>query len=89
MRFSKPALPVVLFFTALSLSAPPAWGQATGSILGTVIDSSSALVVGAKVTVTNVNTNVSHEAVTNGAGYYQIDNLIPGEYTVAAEMHEV
>ena len=86
MRFSKPAISAVIFFIALSLSAPAAWSQATGSILGTVTDTSSALVVGAKVIVTNVNTNISHEAITNSAGYYQIDNLIPGEYTVAAEM---
>src|SRR2546425_8746654 len=86
MQISKPVLPAVLFFIVVSLSAPAAWSQATGSILGTITDTSSALVVGAKVIATNVNTNVSHAAITNGAGYYQIDNLIPGEYTVATEM---
>src|SRR5919205_869543 len=85
MRSINP-LPAMLCVMALNLSAPAAWSQATGSILGTITDTSSALVVGAKVVVTNVNTNVQHEAITNGSGYYQIDNLIPGEYTVAAEM---
>src|SRR5581483_9711511 len=47
---------------------------------------SSAVVVGAKVTVTNINTNVSRDVITNAAGYYQVDNLIPGQYTVSAEM---
>ncbi|HZT33696.1 MAG TPA: carboxypeptidase-like regulatory domain-containing protein [Bryobacteraceae bacterium] len=75
-----------LCLAALCLLAPAARGQATGTILGTVADSSSAVVVGARVAVTNVNTNVTRDVVTNGSGYYQVDNLIPGQYTVSAEM---
>lgn len=66
--------------------APAAWGQATGSILGTASDSSGGVVAGARVSATNVETNVSREVLTNSAGYYQIDNLLPGEYTITAEM---
>src|SRR4051812_46995573 len=68
------------------LFAPAAWAQATGSILGTVSDTSGGVVMGAHVSATNINTNVTREAVTNHAGYYQIDNLLPGEYTVTTEM---
>ena len=79
----------LVLFTVLLILAftiPGAWAQATGSILGTITDTSGAVIVGAKVVVTNVSTNVSRETLTNGAGYYQVDNLIPGEYTLTAEM---
>ena len=68
------------------MAIPGAWAQATGSILGTITDTSGAVIVGAKVVVTNVSTNVSRETMTNGAGYYQVDNLIPGEYALTVEM---
>src|SRR5260370_34562187 len=70
----------------VGIFVPSAWAQATGSILGTVSDTTGGVVVGARVSATNVNTNVSREAVTNHAGYYQIDNLLPGEYIVNTEM---
>ncbi len=76
-----------LAISALGITyAAMAWSQATGTILGTVSDPTQAVVAGAKITVTNVDTNVSRSAETNGAGYYQIIDLIPGQYTVAAEM---
>ncbi len=71
---------------ALAILVPSAWGQATGSILGTVSDTTGGVIVGARVSATNAGTNVSREAVTNHAGYYQIDNLLPGEYVVNTEM---
>ena len=82
MRFQQ----LLTISLLICLRAPTVFPQATGSILGTISDSSSAVLVGAKVTATNVNTNVSREVLTNSTGYYQLDNLIPGEYTVTAEM---
>ena len=70
---------------AVGIIAPSAWGQATGSILGTVSDASAGVVAGARVSATNLNTNVRREVVTNQSGYYQIDNLLPGEYSLSAE----
>src|SRR5450755_342083 len=66
-------------------SAAVAWPQATGTILGTVSDPSLALVAGAKITVISVDTNVSRTTQTNGSGFYQVFDLIPGQYTVSAE----
>jgi hypothetical protein len=82
MRFRK------LLATAplICVCASTAFPQAAGSILGTISDSSSGVLVGAKVTATNVNTNVNREVLTNSTGYYQLDNLLPGEYIVTAEM---
>src|ERR1051326_7572312 len=52
----------------------------TGTILGTVQDSSGAVVSGAKITVTNAGTNQANTTSTNDSGYYEIPYLKPGEY---------
>jgi hypothetical protein len=59
--------------------------SATGSIYGTVADATGAVVPGAAVTVTNVQTNVSQGAKTNGKGEYTFPVLEPGHYTVASK----
>jgi hypothetical protein len=57
----------------------------SGSILGTVRDSSSAIITGAKVTVTNEGTNFEYRAETASSGDYVVPNLPPGAYTVTSE----
>ena len=65
------------------LTAAAAWAQtATGTITGTVTDSSGAMVAGAKVAVTNVNTSSKVEVMTNEAGNYTAPLLPLGEYAV-------
>ncbi len=56
-----------------------------GTISGAVTDSSGAVVPGATVKVTNVNTNVVTTLITNDAGVYNATSLNPGVYTVQAE----
>ena len=56
----------------------------TGSIVGTVRDASGAVVVGAKVDITDAATSVTRTFTTNGDGEYQALQLIPGVYTVKA-----
>ncbi len=56
-----------------------------GRILGSVTDSSGAVVSGAKVTITNTATGISRNLTANGAGEYNAPNLEPGPYTVTAE----
>ena len=56
-----------------------------GRILGTVTDSSGAVVADATITVTNVATNVFRTLITNQAGEYAVPDLDPGTYAVAAE----
>src|SRR5260370_20997759 len=55
------------------------------SIGGQVTDSSGAAVAGAAITVTNLERNTSSETVTNSAGRYLVQFLLPGRYTVSAE----
>jgi Carboxypeptidase regulatory-like domain len=53
-----------------------------GTIEGTVRDSSGAVVVGAKVTITETATGAVATSITTGAGEYTIPDLAVGAYTV-------
>jgi hypothetical protein len=55
-----------------------------GTISGLITDPAGAVLVGAKVTITNINTNVAVERTTNTTGYYEADALNPGEYKIEA-----
>ena len=57
----------------------------TGSILGSVIDSTGAVIPKATVHVTNTATGVESKATTTSAGDYTVLSLIPGQYSVLAE----
>lgn len=61
------------------------WSQAVGTIVGTVSDASGAIVSGAKVTATNLGTQVAQSSMTNGSGQFTISNLSVGTYSVTAE----
>jgi hypothetical protein len=62
-------------------------GQTVNASLGgTVADSSGALLPGATVTVTGIETGVVTKAVTNEAGTYQFPSLQAGGYKVSAEL---
>lgn len=76
------ALCVLLMF-ALSFGAAGVLADVTGSILGEVHDQSGAVITGAKVTVTNVETNLIQEAVTGADGSYRFLVLPVGTYTLA------
>src|SRR5260370_14662098 len=62
------------------------YGQAVkGTLLGTVTDTNNAVVAGATVTITEVNTNIVRSAATNENGNYVFDNLALGKYSVQVE----
>src|SRR6201999_2251877 len=72
-------------FVAIILQFSPikALGQgATGALNGTVVDPTSAVMPGAKVTLKNLDTQVEQEAVTNSAGRYVFVAIPPGRYTI-------
>src|SRR5205807_9261227 len=71
----------------LSLFLAPAnlHAQAVSRINGEVTDQAGAVVPEAKVTVTNVDTNVSQTTSTTSAGTYLVIDLIPGTYVVKIE----
>ncbi len=71
---------ITLCFTVLLMMAGRLFAQAgaTGSILGTVTDTSGAIVPNAKVTVTDTETNVDFRTVTSSAGDFNAPSLNPG-----------
>src|SRR5262245_10236589 len=76
----------LLFGLVLAMAAPAAAQDFRGSIAGSTVDSSGAVVPGVTILVTNKDTGVSQEAVTNGDGRYQVGYLNPGVYSVTAEL---
>ena len=57
----------------------------TGSILGVVRDRTNAVIVGARIVATNVQTNLSKTTNSGPDGTYRILALPAGTYKVAAE----
>jgi hypothetical protein len=58
----------------------------SGSIQGTVVDTSHAAVPGATVTATNVATGIETVRQTTAAGVYTLTPLSPGEYRVTVSL---
>ena len=86
-RYSNMKIQGFLVALLLLVSAGVAYGQAggTGTILGTVTDTSGATVANAKVHVTNVATGVTTDMTTGSAGDYTTPYLKPGLYKVTVE----
>ena len=71
---------------AAMLAAAPAWAQfETAAVVGTVRDSSGAVVVDATITLLNPDTGVSVKRVTGSDGSYEFITVKPGTYVVTAE----
>jgi hypothetical protein len=80
--------PVKLGILSLLLLAlvGTAWAQTgTSRIVGTVTDSTGAVVSGAKVTAIDEATNVTHTTVTSPAGNYSFESMVPGSYTIRVQ----
>ena len=77
------AMLAVFALTIVGFPPAPAAAQvSTGSIAGTVLDSTGQLVPGAQVTIRNVNRNTSTTLVTDQNGAYTALFLVPGTYEV-------
>ena len=78
---------VALVVCALALGATTAFSQeTTGSLNGTVTDSTGAVVKGATVTITDTDKNVVVRTVTTGdSGEYAVTPLPVGNYSVTVE----
>src|SRR5579875_1440795 len=57
----------------------------TASLTGVITDTSGAVMPGVRVSAVHVETNTSHEAVSNSAGRYVFLNLPTGRYTLTAK----
>src|SRR5947207_712409 len=76
-------LACLLVFVSAVLSF--AQGGTGGTILGTVVDASGAVVANADVIITNTATNVARPTKTTESGDYTFPYLSPGVYKVSVE----
>ena len=56
--------------------------SASGTIQGTITDSSGAVVPGASITILDPNTGFKKAFVSSGSGYYSAGSLTPGQYKI-------
>ena len=75
----------LVYFSLLVLVLGAAAQVQNGKFTGTVADPSSAAIANAKVTVTNMGTNLSVTTTTNETGLYTIKELPIGTYRITAE----
>jgi hypothetical protein len=77
-------LAVILGLVATTIAPRPVLAQADlGSVSGTVIDASGAVVANATVKVTNTATGAERSTVTGSNGDYSVTQLTPATYIVA------
>ena len=78
-------IPIALFVCLAALACQLGAQFETSAVLGTVRDRSEAVVAGARVTLTNLETNISTSKETDENGQYEFVNVRPGLYKVVAE----
>jgi hypothetical protein len=87
MREKRTSVLLIASFMMLVLLPVSGVAQTSRSRLeGVVRDASSAIVPGATVTALDTRTNVSSTVTTNNEGIFVFPALLPGSYTVTAEM---
>lgn len=74
-------LRVCVLFAAVSVSLLAQ--RTTAELMGTVTDTTGAVVPGAQIAVTNESTGVRRTSASNELGYYTIALLPPGAYRIA------
>src|SRR5215471_6016943 len=75
---------LALFVLLLSLTAV-GWAQDTATIVGTVTDSTGAVVPAAKISVSNPERGFVRNLVANGAGEYTAARIPIGTFVVTVE----
>ncbi|HEY6466694.1 MAG TPA: TonB-dependent receptor [Candidatus Acidoferrales bacterium] len=99
MRFSKLVVAILFLWTAAVILALSSYAQGTGNsgtVQGTVVDPSGAIVVGATVEIQDPVSGFSHNAVTDDSGNFSFFNIPFNPYHVtvtsnafAAYAHDV
>src|SRR4051812_12860773 len=77
---------ILVGFLTIALSCSSLWAQATAQISGTVKDQSGAVLPGVEIKMTQADTGVSRDTVTNETGSYVLTNLPIGPYRLEASL---
>jgi hypothetical protein len=78
----RSVLVAVLVSAAANASAQALYG----SLVGNVTDETGGAVPGATVTITQAETSLTRDVVTNETGGYNVPNLLPGTYEVVVTL---
>jgi len=84
VRVLRFILPLGIFMLSLGASSSLLAQAVSGTIVGTVTDSTGASVPNAQITIVLTDQSVSHTTVTNESGNFTEPNLPPGTYSVTA-----
>src|ERR1700740_67114 len=80
------ALRMIAILLAMLLCTATTWSQTgTSGISGTVTAPQGKPVPGARVTLTNVDTNATRSMKTTEAGTFAFDLIAPGDYRIEVE----
>ena len=79
------AVVVVVVLTTMFACAPALAQSTFGSIVGSVQDTSGAIVPGVAVKLTNLDENTTRQAASTETGLYLFLNLKPGRYSIETE----
>src|SRR5215467_12093832 len=77
--------PNVMFWVTALVLLPRAGAQTTAGLNGVVTDASRASIQGARASISNVDTGLKRESLTNDSGSYEFPLLPPGNYTLRVE----
>lgn len=87
LRWSgTPRLGVLLLLTAFLLASTRLVHAQQANIAGRVVDASGAMIPGATITATNLDTGIRNIVTSNAEGLYEIPLLPPGRYTITVEL---
>jgi hypothetical protein len=86
MKFRWLSAAVALLFLAAGVLSVPALAQTTGTVEGTITDSSNSPLPGASVELKSPNLQGVRTAVTNADGRFRFPAVPPGLYTVTSSL---
>src|SRR5213593_1831892 len=79
-------LSIFVGMLACILICSAAWAQATAQISGTAKDQSGAVLPGVEIRVTQTDTGITRDTVTNESGLYVLPSLAIGPYRLEAAL---
>src|SRR3989442_2844730 len=86
LRQSMRSFRITLAFIGITLGGVSWVFAQTASLAGTVTDPADAVLPGATITITQVQTNASRTFITDERGNYRVPLLPPGRYRIEASL---
>src|SRR5262249_4435602 len=74
------------WLVAAAMASPAIAQIGAGGLTGSIVDQAGSAVPGATVTVTSAGTGATRTVVTSADGAYTVPGLLPGVYSVHAEL---